>query len=508
MTTRELKGRIFVGVVEDNLDPKKLGRCRCRVLNIFDEIPKEDLPWASPWKDLNGNQFTVPDVGKVVSVVFDEGNIYKPEYIFAEHYNVNLEKKLAELSGSNYASMRALVFDHKTQIYSNDEEGLKIDYKFNNININERTINLNLKDNFAEVNIGSNVATQRALLGNNFLDWFDKFLETVILNGHLGNLAAPLVPTPAMLDIMREYSVLRDPKFLSYHVNIVDNNYVNRQERIADGQIGDAWKSTVKGNDTLGSEEVDFGSVNGLSTDSPDPSNGALTTSSSADGGVQNQNNIATDPGPINPSTNQDAIVILETMKQKGYKIYNRPYEMNIVGIRRSYEGMQYTNAFTDFCYLIYKVDTSDRWEIKKYLFSTMPGYYRTNEDGKNIDVKQTKLMQGRGGMGILKPAQYIDVYAIGSHGGADAMVTLGQQKAYRDNTAGPVIKYTSEVSGYFGMFMHRGYLGGVNNWSEGCQIFKSDNDLRDFFKLCKNHKEKYGNKFSYTLMEERHLKK
>ena len=135
MTLEDLKGQIFIGVVEDNQDPKKLGRCKCRVLNVFDDIPVEDIPWASPWKDLNGNSFLLPEKGKVVSVVFDEGNQYKPEYIFAEHYNINLEKKLSSLSGANYTSMRALMFDHKTQIYSKEDEGLKIDYKFNNINI-------------------------------------------------------------------------------------------------------------------------------------------------------------------------------------------------------------------------------------------------------------------------------------------------------------------------------------------------------------------------------------
>jgi len=92
MTRDELNGQIFIGVIEDNVDPKRLGRCKVRVLNLFDEIPVEDLPWATPWKDLNGNSINLPDKGKDVSVVFDEGNPYKPEYIFAELYNIKLEK--------------------------------------------------------------------------------------------------------------------------------------------------------------------------------------------------------------------------------------------------------------------------------------------------------------------------------------------------------------------------------------------------------------------------------
>ena len=68
MDKEKLKNEIFIGIVEDNNDPRKLGRVRVRVFNVFEEIPKEDLPWAFPWKDLNGNQFNVPEIGKIVSV--------------------------------------------------------------------------------------------------------------------------------------------------------------------------------------------------------------------------------------------------------------------------------------------------------------------------------------------------------------------------------------------------------------------------------------------------------
>ena len=45
--------------------------------------------------------------------------------------------------------------------------------KFNNLNIKEDTINLNLKDNFGKVNVGDESANQEAILGTNFLGWFD-----------------------------------------------------------------------------------------------------------------------------------------------------------------------------------------------------------------------------------------------------------------------------------------------------------------------------------------------
>lgn len=63
--------KTYIGVVEDNKDPKKMGRCRVRVLDVFDNIDVQDIPWASPYKDLNGNQFNVPEKGKVLIVVFN-----------------------------------------------------------------------------------------------------------------------------------------------------------------------------------------------------------------------------------------------------------------------------------------------------------------------------------------------------------------------------------------------------------------------------------------------------
>jgi hypothetical protein len=73
--------KTYVGVVEDNEDPKKLGRVKVRVLDVFDNLKVEDIPFASPWKDLNGNVVNIPEKGKVLLVVFDQGDQYKPEFI-------------------------------------------------------------------------------------------------------------------------------------------------------------------------------------------------------------------------------------------------------------------------------------------------------------------------------------------------------------------------------------------------------------------------------------------
>ena len=207
------KHKTYIGVVEDNNDPKKLGRCKIRVVDVFENMDLANIPWAFPWKDLNGNGFNLPDKGKVVMVVFDQGSQNSPEYIYADHYNINLEKKLLSLSESDYLSMKSLIFDHRTQIYVNETEGLKIDYKYNNINLTENTIDINLKDNNRNINLGDSAATQQSILGNHWLDWFDEFVESLLGSGagaFLGNLGAPVIPTPPFITLL-------PPTFNNFH---------------------------------------------------------------------------------------------------------------------------------------------------------------------------------------------------------------------------------------------------------------------------------------------------
>ena len=263
--------KTYIGPVVDNNDPQKIGRVKIRVMDVFEDLKDVDIPWASPWKDLNGNQFNIPDKGKVVTVIFENGNKNNPEYISSDHYNENLENKLKQLSNSDYTSMKSLLYDHKTQVYVNDSEGLKIDHKFNNINIKEDSINLNLKDNTGWINIGSPNTTQRAILGDNFTNWFDEFLDILIGKSGgfaLGNLATPVQATPGLITHIQKYFSIKTSKILSQHVKIVDNDYVDTQKRsdgVSEGTKGDKWTSTVEDNKLTTKEEVKFKPVEGPS---------------------------------------------------------------------------------------------------------------------------------------------------------------------------------------------------------------------------------------------------
>lgn len=508
---KDLSHETYIGKVEDNNDPKKLGRCRIRVLNIFDDIPTDSIPWATPHKDLNGNQFILPEVGKIVTVTFDHGKYYMPVYLYSQHYNVNLEKKLNDLDGKSYTSMRSLMFDHKTQIFSNDSDGLMMDYKFNQINIKDGSIDINLKDNKGKLSLGTNNATQEAILGTNFLNWFDDFVDNLLgMKGgpYLGNIGAPVIPSPDMINILLRYKALKDPKFLSDNVFINDNRYVNSVDRIEDGQIGDSWKSTIEENELVTKDSSSSRPDGSDPTWTPDgtltPASDGSPTSIMSDGEIQSQ--------PPTSDVNPDTNTLLELMKSKGYVIYDRPYEVNTIGVRYQYPGQEYSNLFKDRMYVLYK-DDKGNWKIKYWMISTIPGKLA----GDKKTLLKDSVGKSRGGVGILKPAQYINVYNMGYHKKqvreqrAMRMDNPGvKQLAYRDQNYGsPKISYTNEdpknASGgaNFRMYIHRAYPGGynVNNWSEGCQVFGDANSLNEYFDICEIHRKKYGNQFTYTLV-------
>jgi len=79
----------YRGFVLDNLDPKKLGRIKVNIHGVFDRIPSQHLPWATPAEPifsgagLGYGNFNVPEVGSYVFCFFEANDLYQPVY-FAE----------------------------------------------------------------------------------------------------------------------------------------------------------------------------------------------------------------------------------------------------------------------------------------------------------------------------------------------------------------------------------------------------------------------------------------
>lgn len=222
-------GKVYSGVVVDIKDPRRLGRIRVKVSSVFEEIETTHIPWATPYRGLGGKNFHVPQLGKLVNVIFENGYIYSPTYVYTEHFNINLQKKLENLSEEDYGNFIAILFDHKTQMFI-DSNGLRIDYLYNQIHIDDENISFRLKDNSQTLNLGSSDANQDAVLGTNFFKWFDKLVNKLIIPTTLtGNLGAPIL-RPELDALMTEYQTIKNT-FLSKHVKLPDNNKIEKVKR-------------------------------------------------------------------------------------------------------------------------------------------------------------------------------------------------------------------------------------------------------------------------------------
>ena len=117
----------WIGEIVDNEDPLNFGRCRVKVFGKFDQLPNESIPWATPMnRDFVGMHHT-PNVGTVVAVRFDNGNIYHPEYWFQIDQNKELKADVLDTSAEPH-NVVSLVYDsiRNVRIYHSPEDGLVI----------------------------------------------------------------------------------------------------------------------------------------------------------------------------------------------------------------------------------------------------------------------------------------------------------------------------------------------------------------------------------------------
>ena len=253
MSAKNYKKEIYtydmVGVVEETNDPKRLGRVKVRIERLHGRpedtnfIPTEDLPWCDV--SMKGRVFGYPSVGKVVTVSFEDDDYYRPTVSGVLHHDINLQEKLQSLDDEHYAEFYAHHFNDKHQYYHDKTEGVVFDYVKTNHTIKPNgDYQINLRDNSAKLFLGTEDAGQQAVLGNHWMDWMDELVQNLLgTKGgpYLGNLGAPVLPNPGLLEVLNKYLALRET-FLSDHVFIVDDNMINEQDRGYDtAQLGDAY---------------------------------------------------------------------------------------------------------------------------------------------------------------------------------------------------------------------------------------------------------------------------
>jgi len=185
---------------------------------------------------------------------------------------------------------------------------------------------------------------------------------------------------------------------------------------------------------------------------------------------------------------------IKKVLKTKKYNFFdgNAPYNVNIIGIR-NLQGRP--NYFDDIMMVIYR-DNHKRWRVDSYQVTTDPGVYWLK---KPMNVN---------GTAILCPGQYGGAYKIDKHRGKyDALCQRsGPITVWRDNNRDSHHDLDDDTkdTGYFGVNIHKAGRDSsqVDKWSAGCQVFKNEGDFNEFMTTMRTGAARFGNKFTYTLLE------
>lgn len=215
--------KTYLGKVVDIKDPLYQGRAKINVFGIFDDIPTEDLPWAEQIAGLSfggsfgGGNISIPRLGSIVAVHFEDNNYYKITYHYLKEISEDLLKELKE--ENSYEGTHALVYDSEaepgtlkmiytkknglvfqlgdatiqldTQDGGTDKEKLRIKIKMNDDEIRmeksggkQKVI---VKSNNIELGEG---AVEKVILGNTFLNLFNTHTHPT----GVGPSGVPIVP--------------------------------------------------------------------------------------------------------------------------------------------------------------------------------------------------------------------------------------------------------------------------------------------------------------------------
>ena len=187
-------------------------------------------------------------------------------------------------------------------------------------------------------------------------------------------------------------------------------------------------------------------------------------------------------------------------VKAKGYVYFedvnNKGFDVNIVGVRNSSTGQKVTNAFDDCITLSYK--ENGEWKFHCWPATTDPG------------KKGVLEYHNAAGVARLVEGQYRGSHTIRLHQGKyEALGQAKNVKVYRDANKDLNYDETKIQEGVFGINIHKAGADStyVENWSEGCQVFKKSADFEEFMKICRKSRDIHGNSFTYTLIESSDIK-
>ena len=184
-------------------------------------------------------------------------------------------------------------------------------------------------------------------------------------------------------------------------------------------------------------------------------------------------------------------------VKAKGYVWFegDKDYDLNIVGVRNSATGQKVTNAFDDCITVSYKL--GGEWKSHCWMATTDPG------------KKGVMEYHNAAGVARLVEGQYRGSHTLGLHQGKyEALKQQKPVKVYRDADKDMEYDENKIQEGIFGINIHKAGADStyVENWSEGCQVFKKAAEFEDFMALCRKAAGIHGKSFTYTLIESKDI--
>ncbi len=129
---KDLHDNDWIGVIINNMDPEFAGRARIRVFRLMDDIQDDHLPWAYPINSTRmagdgAGSLSVPKVGIIVRVQFNNGDICSPEYTTIQ----NIDTQMRELIQEDYEGTHVLLYDpdEELNVIYQKNSGFQIFYK-------------------------------------------------------------------------------------------------------------------------------------------------------------------------------------------------------------------------------------------------------------------------------------------------------------------------------------------------------------------------------------------
>jgi putative heme degradation protein len=112
-------------------------------------------------------------------------------------------------------------------------------------------------------------------------------------------------------------------------------------------------------------------------------------------------------------------------------------------------------------------------------------------------------------GVARLVEGQYRGSHTLGLHQGKyEALRQQKPVKVYRDKNKDMNFDEDVIQEGIFGINIHKAGADStyVENWSEGCQVFKKSADFEEFMSICRKAAAIHGKSFTYTLINSKEI--